>query len=93
MYKLHIPTEQYGFVEVEVDVPLEDLKLTYNEIKRQFDTNTQGIDQKAWNKALDRYLSDNTMEADLYASMSDAQKYVIQEIKKSVKRIAYKDTN
>lgn len=43
-----------------------------------------------WRKVLDRYLTENTMHADEYAEMDDLQKQVIQEIKKSFKRIQQK---
>ena len=85
MYKLHIPTEQYGFVEVEVE-HLEDLESTYVSVKRQFD-NRDGLDAKNWRRALDLYLSTNKLIADDYDQMSRSQKTLIQEIKRSLNRI------
>jgi hypothetical protein len=43
-----------------------------------------------WRKVLDRYLVENTMHADEYAEMDNLQKQIIQEIKKSFKRLKEK---
>jgi hypothetical protein len=53
-------------------------------------TNTVGIKQREFNVALDRYLSERTIEEEVYMHMSLFQKSVIQEIKKSLKRIEKK---
>ena len=93
MYKLHIPTEQYGFCEVEMpqDTPPEALKFAYDTIKGAFSGNVDGIPQKEFNAEIDRYLTEHTLNADSYTNMSKAQQYVIQELKKSFKRINKED--
>lgn len=48
------------------------------------------LSQKEWNNALDMYLIENTMTADIHNRMNDDQKRVINEIKKSFKRITLK---
>lgn len=50
-----------------------------------------GLTRTEWNKVLDRYLTEKTMEADQYATMNEAQRRVIQELKKSFSRINNKE--
>lgn len=45
------------------------------------------MERDAWNKVLDRYLTENVMSSDDYAQLNIEQRYCIQEIKKSFKRI------
>lgn len=91
-YKCHVPTEEYGFAEVEWesnDFPVPpDPKDVYDEVKKQFTTNF-GLDTKEWNKALDEYLTTNsfTNPDETFFKMSPTQQAVIQEIKKSIKRL------
>lgn len=49
--------------------------------------------RKDWNKMLDRYLVEGTMSAEDYENLNDIQKAIIQELKKSFKRIKYEETN
>lgn len=48
------------------------------------------MEQKEWNRVLDRYLIENTMLSEEYEQLNIEQKFVIQEIKKSAKRIIAK---
>ena len=45
------------------------------------------METKEWNKVLDRYLTENTMSSEDYENLLVEQKYCIQEIKKSMKRL------
>ena len=45
------------------------------------------MERKDWNKTLDNYLITNTMTSDEYESLNDIQMAIIQELKKSFKRI------
>ena len=89
----HIPTEQYGFIEVEKDdsrKPIEEIE-SYEAVKALVVPSTpppEGLDQKEWNQALDGYLTLNTMPSEVYERMSDKQRGLIQEIKKSIKRLS-----
>ena len=96
----HIPTEQYGFIEVEADVydtrSYEDVKALY--IKSITPPNSpnspeMGIPTKEFNQALDEFLTTNTLKdgANLYEQMSLPQRSVFQEIKKSLARISSKE--
>lgn len=82
--KLHFPVEQYGFVEVEMEVEsVQEALQAYSEAKKA----PIGLEPKEWNTALDRYLKEGTMDSNAYQAMGEAQKGVCQEIKKSLKRI------
>lgn len=46
-----------------------------------------------WNKVLDEYLATSTISSDDYYSLDEEQMFVIQELKKSFKRITKKNDN
>jgi len=52
-----------------------------------------GLPSKDWNAFLDRYLETGKGETEDYFKMSEEQQRVVQEIKKSLKRISYKYKN
>jgi len=85
----HIPTEQFGFTEVETE------DMTYDEAKSLYGANLasgEGLEVKVFNASLDEYLLTNTLKdgTNLYEKMSAPQQAVFQEIKKSLKRIKAK---
>jgi len=84
--KIHIPTTQYGFIEAEVETVTEAQELS-DEVTKAF-TQPQGLTQRDFNTVIDRYLSEGTGETQTYLDMNNVQRGVIQEIKKSIKRIA-----
>lgn len=45
------------------------------------------MEQKEWNRLLDRYLTENVMSSDEWERLDDMQKIIINEIKKSLKRL------
>ena len=85
--KLHIAIGDYEFSEVDVDIG--QAKDVYDEIKRQF-SRKDGLDDKSWRNALDKYITTNKLDSSEYEDMNKDQKMVIQEIKKSIKRLDYK---
>ena len=85
-YKIHLPTEQYGFIEAETE-DRDEAMTEYRRIKKILNgKQSVGLDDKTWRSVLDRYLKDGKMEADKYSEMNTDQVLVIQEIKKSIKR-------
>lgn len=86
----HVPTESFGYIEIEEDITdktmLENIIERYDAFKRSETACGEGITQKEYNDALDRYLTDNTGDTDLYTRMNKDQQKVFQEIKKSLKR-------
>src|SRR3990167_8796206 len=100
--KFHIATGQYEFCEVEFpDAKMsryEQIVGTYKEIKNAFEGKVQvenglgmspgpGLDTKTFNKVLDSFSKGEAMDSEEYAQMNVAQWAVIQEIKKSQKRL------
>jgi len=47
------------------------------------------MENRDWNRILDRYLTEHEMSVDDYLALDDTQKIIIQEIKKSIKRLHY----
>lgn len=47
------------------------------------------MERKQWNEVLDEYLERNTMTPEDYETLNEIQQSIIQEIKKSIKRIKY----
>lgn len=89
-----IPTGvEYAYVEIEKDEQGSpaDIAAHYQELLHAFRPQ-EGLSEKDWNKALDRYLAEGDCESDVYASMSPVQKNVMQEIKRSTKRINYRNS-
>ena len=86
--KLHYPTEQFGFAEVEVEVEsLEDAIEIYNASKSSKMASEGGLDTKEWNRVVDKYLSVQTMASNESERMNKAQKWFIHEIDKSFNRL------
>lgn len=84
---LHIPTESFGFIEIEPDsVSPEAVSEIYAEYSKAFKPQ-EGLSDKDFNAFLDKYLNENTGNLETYNAMSDQQKSIIQAIKRSVKRI------
>lgn len=87
---IRIPTTQYGFIEIESEVnSAEDAIVAHNDILKLY-AGGEGLDIQEWNAWLDRYLTDGTGDTDSYMRMSLPQQNIIQEIKKSMKRIKVK---
>ena len=88
---LRIPTEQYAFMEVEIEVKdIDEAHEKYLELQATIE-NKGGLEVKEWNIALDKYLSTNSLLESEYMQMSSPQQHIIQEIKKSFKRINKND--
>ena len=91
---LHIPTEQYGFVEFEMDTSPKDsdkvFKL-YNAMMKSRDgesdsnLNWDELKESKFNEVIDDYRK-GKISADDYADLSVLQKQVVQVIKRSIKR-------
>jgi hypothetical protein len=78
--KIHIPTEQYGFIEADVE-SVEQAESLSQEVKSMFSTGN-GLSDKDFNQALDRYLTDGTGETEIYLAMNNEQKGIIQAYKR-----------
>ena len=88
----HIPTEQFGFTEVEV---AEGGSLTYDEAKLLYgpcSASGEGLEAKEWNRCVDEYLSTGSLVdgTELYQQMSKGQQDFFQTVKRAFKRIESK---
>ena|SRR3990167_964213 len=87
----HIPTEQFGYVEIEKEWngSDEDAIEGYKTAKSPEMPVGEGLDQKTWNRTLEEYLNTGSVidGTNLYEQMSMTQKIVMQEIKKCFKRM------
>lgn len=50
------------------------------------------LDKKEWNEALDEYIWENKIQSNDYENMNDIQQTIIQEIKKSRKRVIARES-
>lgn len=91
---IRIPTDQYAYAEVEKEFDTnpspEDVAGMYREFKEAF-TVKEGLSAKDFNAWLDRYLTDNTGDVEMYVKMNPEQQGIIQAIKRSVNRISAKN--
>lgn len=91
---IRIPTEQYGFVEVKLDIDVsDDVVEIYNRHISLFKNNQYGLGEKEFNACIDKYLTEDSEEglhSEEYAGMSKEQQTIIQSIKRSLKRIKSK---
>ena len=90
-YILRIPmADQYSYTEL-----ICDTKEEYDEAKMDYSTykslsTTNGLSEKEWRDTLDRYLQENKMSSEVWDKMNNEEKIIINEIKKSVKRLETK---
>jgi len=54
-YKAHIPTEEYGFVEIETN-NLQDLYNEYADVKAHF-SDKVGLNTQKWAQVRDKYIT------------------------------------
>lgn len=80
----HVPTETYGFTEIELD----EMSMTYEEAKAQVlgQGVGPGIDNLAFSALVDRYMASGTMLAEEFEALDAKQQFAIQTIKKYKKR-------
>lgn len=90
-YTLRVPTtEQYAYIEAEVEGTADEAILAYKELTRLV-KGEGGLQAKEWNKVLDRYLAEGTMSPEDSEGMSLVQKWLVHEIDKSISRQNYKN--
>lgn len=92
-YTLHVPVEQYGFIQVD-DIESRTQAINeYKMIRADFvDVDyheNPGLPEADWKAILDDLLEDQSIDGDpgIVETMNPAQRYVINEIKKSFKRL------
>lgn len=91
MNKLHLPTEQYGFVEVEYEGSAEETIEEYRRLTK-LATGGVGMDTKDFNRVLDQLLEKKSIEGDpgMVDEMNVEQQTILQAVKRSQARIKSK---
>ena len=91
--KIHIPTMEYGFIEVELEQDsvnkenlFEDIVLIHDTLKLAIG-DKEGLNQKDWARVRNTYLNTGEIEVEEHESLSKAQRFVINEIKKSIRNL------
>lgn len=92
MINIRIPTVQYGYIEVQYDGTPEEAIDEHNRLVLKYSNSLKenGLDNKLWNATLDRYLTENVMDSNVWEEMNNEEKIIINEIKKAFLRIAKK---
>lgn len=86
--KLHIPTEQYGFVEVEIDSTGEEAVDLYTKLSA-YSKGGEGLEEKQFNAFIDTQLIGGSNHIEEYNQMTPSQQNIVQTIKRALKRIDY----
>lgn len=90
-YTIRIPTSQYAYIETEYETEdsIEAIQF-HNQLQKEYTASltTKELDSKEWNAVLDRYLSENKISSDLYDRLSNDERIILNEIKKSFARIS-----
>lgn len=94
-FTIRIPTAQYAYLESQFEGEAEEAIAEHNRIlglynDSQKSENGPGLNIKDWQRCLDTYLLENSISEEDYTGMSDRQKLLINEIKKSLARIKSK---
>ena len=91
----HIPTEQYGFVEIEKEWngSDEDAIEGYHALRTPQNATGDGLDPKEYNRCVDEYLATGSLKdgTNLYEKMSPSQQDWFQTTKRALKRIKSKE--
>lgn len=90
--KLHFPTQEYGFAEVEVEVesPEEAIELYHASKTLQNAPQSEvGLPNKEWLKVVEHYLNTGQLlgDAETWEKLSKYQCDWIQETKRGLKRL------
>lgn len=86
--ELRIPTDQYAYINVDIEGEPDEIVQAYREFSDLVRPKL-GLETKDFNRALDEYLTTNKFKnpEETYFKMNPEQQKIIQEIKKSVKRL------
>lgn len=84
---IRVPTDQFAFVEVEFteQMTVEEIAESYQNLKKAFVVG-EGLEPKEFNRVIDFYIMEGTMQAHEYEAMDSAQQNVVQCIKRSINR-------
>ena len=78
--KIHIPTMEYGFIEVEYETDeVEEMVSTHDELKALLEK--EGHNQTDWARIRNKYVLENIIEVEDFEGCSRSKKYFINQAK------------
>jgi len=85
---LHIPTEQYGFIEADLEATQASVAAIYQTIKDEFRPKPLNeLPKKEWRKELIELLLGGSAKVELHEKMSPKQKELYHEIELALAQI------
>ena len=87
--KLHIPTEQFGFTEIEVETETAEEALDlYQSLSRYVNVQPKGaLSPKDYDLFIENMLLGKGNSVEMYETMSQKQRDFVQIIKRAIKRL------
>ena len=85
MYKVHIPTMEYGFIEVSCET-IEEALAEHDTIQNMV-KEKDGLSASEWKKVRMTMLNTSECDPNIIEQMSKAQRYWINETKKTLRDI------
>ena len=82
--KIHVPTKEYAFIEVEVNDTIENMVALHDEIANKA-LDKEGLSVNDWAKARNKMLV--TGEFDPNLELSKAQRFFVNELKKALRAV------
>lgn len=83
-YLLHVPTNQFEFVEVQVNSP-EEARQQADEIKLAFQNNNNGLSEKEFDRVVEYYLC-GSIQADDQDRLGDTKNYSQRDMMNIMRR-------
>ena len=89
IHHIRVPAEQFAYLETDFEGTAEEAVTLYQHITFLVKGTAGGLPEEEWRAILDDLLEDQSINGDpgSVELMSPAQRYVVNEIKKSFKRI------
>lgn len=78
-FKAHVPTEEYGFIEVEADT-FDEVMDGYRKTKIEF-SDQEGLNQNEWARVRNHLYHQGVIEPEDYERLSKIQRHVINQMK------------
>lgn len=83
MYKLHVPTGDYAFIEKECET-LEEAFEEHENIRVAF-SEKEGLKPNEWSKVRNKYVNTGEIEIEEMESLGKAQKWFINQCKLAIR--------
>jgi len=84
-YKIHVPTKEYAFIEVELEGTAEEAIEEHDKIA-YLAKDKEGLNSLQWAKARDHYAKTGDIDPVDWEACSRAQRYILGQFKKANKR-------